>query len=156
MNEPERLNAFINGMKPDIMKYVRMQLPKSLETAFEAANLYETYNYESIDAIYISNQAKVKQNKPDYDIIFSQQVGNQYRYELKFKDGSTKWVPEQEVDPNIIKNFLNSENNTYKNYHNQNNNYCDNYNNHDQNNDHNYDYYNDTDQYYNYSDSETN
>ena len=56
MNEAEKLNAFINGMKPGIMKYVRMQLPKSMESAYEAANLYETYNCENVDATYISNQ----------------------------------------------------------------------------------------------------
>ena len=62
MNEAEKLNAFINGMKPGIRKYVRMQLPKSMESAYEAANLYETYNCENVDATYISNQVSNQKN----------------------------------------------------------------------------------------------
>ena len=56
MNEAEKLNAFVNGMKPDIRKYVNMQLPKSLENAYDTADLYETFNYERIESTYVSNQ----------------------------------------------------------------------------------------------------
>ena len=55
MNEAEKLSAFINGMKPDIRKYVNMQLPKTLEKAFDLADLYETYNYERVESSYVAN-----------------------------------------------------------------------------------------------------
>ena len=141
MNEAEKLNAFINGMKPGIRKYVRMQLPKSMESAYEAANLYETYNCENVDATYISNQVsnqKNSNNQKNYSIIFVQRVGNSYRFEIKYNDGTTKWVPETMIDSDMKENFLNSKDNPYNNnvdnencdeedieYHNQTHNYYD-------------------------------
>jgi len=149
MNEAEKLNAFINGMKPGIMKYVRMQLPKSMESAYEAANLYETYNCENVDATYISNQVsnqKNSNNQKNYSIIFVQRVGNSYRFEIKYNDGTTKWVPETMIDSDMKENFLNSKDNPYNN--NVDNENCDEEDIENHNQTHNY--YDQDNDYYNY------
>jgi flagellar biosynthesis chaperone FliJ len=59
MNEAEKLNSFINGMKPDIRKYVNMQLPKTLDNAYDKAHLYETFNHERHESAYVSNQSSL-------------------------------------------------------------------------------------------------
>jgi hypothetical protein len=45
----------------------------------------------------------------DYKIIFAQQGGKKYRFELEYQDGSTKWVPDSRVDTNILENFMNTK-----------------------------------------------
>jgi len=68
MNEAEKLNSFINGMKPDIRKYVNMQLPKTLDNAYDKANLYETFNHERHESSYVSNQSSLtNQDKHNYN-----------------------------------------------------------------------------------------
>ena len=53
-----------------------------------------------------SEQVCQHPNNSDYKIIFAQQVGKKFRFELEYKDGSTKWVPDSQVDQNLIENFF--------------------------------------------------
>ena len=46
MNDAEKLNSFIRGLKQSIRVHVNLQVPKTLEDAAEAATLYETVNEE--------------------------------------------------------------------------------------------------------------
>ena len=61
-----------------------------------------------------TNQLDSTSTTNDYTIIFAQQVGKRFRYEIKFKDGSTKWVQDTQVDSKIVDNFLRSKSNNIK------------------------------------------
>ena len=63
MNEAEKLNTYVNGIKPDIRKYVDMQLPKTLENAFDTADLFETFNHERVESTYVSSQYSTSNNR---------------------------------------------------------------------------------------------
>ena len=55
------------------------------------------------------NKSNQHPSNSDYKIIFAQQVGKKFRFELEYKDGSTKWVPDSQVDQNLIDNFFSNK-----------------------------------------------
>ena len=55
------------------------------------------------------NKSHQHPSNSDYKIIFAQQVGKKFRFELEYKDGSTKWVPDSQVDQNLIDNFFSNK-----------------------------------------------
>ena len=105
MNEAEKLNAFINGMKPDIRKYVNMQLPKSLENAFDTADLFETFNHERVESSYISTQSST----------------NNFRNKNKNTNNSNNNTNNSNNSTNNTNNSSNNSNNN-SNYNRNNNN----------------------------------
>ena len=56
-----------------------------------------------------NNKLNQHPSNSDYKIIFAQQVGKKFRFELEYKDGSTKWVPDSQVDQNLIENFFSNK-----------------------------------------------
>ena len=60
MNDDEKLDIFLKGLKKDIAKHVNMKQVITLDKAYEEADLYETYNYERVDSTFVS----MNSNKP--------------------------------------------------------------------------------------------
>ena len=67
-----------------------------------ATQIEKIVEEESQEATNIENKAQ----KPQYSILNIQPVGRGFRYEIKYNNGKTKWIPGREMDSTILENHL--------------------------------------------------
>ena len=85
MNEDERMSWFTEGLKPSLAKHVYLKECKTIEEAYEQADLCETYSNDRLDthsSIYYSSNNNSNNNNKQYQ---SNSSNNHYNFKQQFQ-----------------------------------------------------------------------